>query len=276
MVHRVFEAGNLYEWLVRLVLLRSGILRSEQKVVSIKSDKHLEVVGRLDFIGGGKSDWKQANDVVLQLKDLCFPMRMMTIAEKLIDSLKQKYPEGMKELLIEVKSVNSLVFWRHNKKEGEQPLMKAYPHHVLQAYTYMKALEFDEGRILYISKDDLTLAEVRIVKDEQLEKDWNDDVETMSCDYRNKLVPYKEDDIVFNKDKMKFEVNWQVARSSYLTKMTGLNKKYYEDEMGKLANRLNYRIKKQIENKEPPNLFVDYMSEELDKIYANKDNQTVG
>ncbi|MCK5633188.1 hypothetical protein KAH94_05530, partial [bacterium] len=144
---------------------------------------------------------------------------------------------------------NSMAFWA--KKAY---LSEAYPHHRHQAYGYLKgnsknpkALEMvkkagldvdeiTEARLLYISKDDLTLAEFPIhLNDNLLEASYNYDIVTMSKYILNDIEPPKPDYIIFNKrktlsfskDKVKYKVrgcwcpNWEVERSSYFELMTG-------------------------------------------------------
>ena len=86
---RVFETGNIFEWIVRLVLIRAGILRSEQKEVTIEGiDGVLPIIGHYDFVAGGEPNWKQAEAIVPLLEQLHFPTRMLTISSKLIENLK--------------------------------------------------------------------------------------------------------------------------------------------------------------------------------------------
>jgi hypothetical protein len=246
-VLRIFEAGNLYEWLVRMVLIRSGLLVGSQKEITIKGDGlNLDVVGHLDFVGGGKPNLEEAAKIVPLLESLYFPTRMLKIADRIIDNLMAKFPDGLPHLLYEVKSVNSMVFWR--KKEA---MKTAYPHHVMQLYTYLKGMNMNEGRILYISKDDLTLAEVAIVPDAKMEADWQKDVSEISKYVVTKTRPEREAYVLWNSEKRGYEVNWMITRSNYFELITSSkDQKGWTDEMGKLASRANYRVKKSLEKKE--------------------------
>ena len=273
-VLRIFEAGNLYEWLVRLILVRAGILHSTQEEVKITGSDHLDVIGHLDFIGGGEPNWNMAKQIVPQLEQLYFPTRMLKIADGIIARLQEKFPAGLPKVLFDVKSINSMVFWRHmSKNEGNQPLMEAYDHHVLQLYTYMKGKGFNEGRLLYISKDDLTLAEAEVRADEGLEKRWRTDVQQMSYYYRQGIVPPREPDIVW--DKNKYRINWKIQRSNYLEKIVGMKQEVWEDQIKKLEGRANYRVKEIVKKQGPTNSFeirnkVDpYLEQELTAIYGD-------
>jgi hypothetical protein len=56
--------------------------------------------------------------------------------------------------VIEVKSQHSKSFWYMIKK-GQG----AYEHHMMQLFLYMITLKVDKGRLVYVSKDDLTIQE---------------------------------------------------------------------------------------------------------------------
>ena len=244
--YRLFEAGNIYEWLVRLVLIRSGLLVAHQTEVKITGDKHLDVIGHLDFIGGGKPDFREAEKIMPLLEALYFPTKMMTVADKIIEELQAKFPDGLPKLLYEVKTVNSMVFWRHNKA-----MERPYPHHELQLYTYLKGMKMNEGRFLYISKDDLTLSGVALVVDDELEARWQADVQQMTKYYNTKTMPELESPIVWDEESSKYSKNWKVERSNYFTLIhKDKDKDEFIKDIKNLANRANARVKKAHDLKE--------------------------
>jgi len=51
---RKFEAGNLWEWVVKIILIRAGILHSSQERVESNYEGLLRVSGKIDFIAGGR------------------------------------------------------------------------------------------------------------------------------------------------------------------------------------------------------------------------------
>ena len=100
----------------------------------------------------------------------------------------------------------------------------------------MKATGTKEGRILYISKDDYTVAEFPIfLDDKELEKLWQDDVKLMTKYIREGITPPKPENLIYDKrkkirfqhKKVKYVINgaytpnWQVEWSSYLPTITG-------------------------------------------------------
>lgn len=250
---RKFAAGNIFEDLIGFVLKRIGILVDSQGRVEIpESDKHLKVTGYLDYVAGGVSDWKEARDRVASEG---FPEAVEKIALNLIDYFEEKYPKGLEEIVYEIKSVNSQVFWA--KKEY---LEEAYPHHVMQLYTYLKGLNKPKGRILYISKDDMTLVEIPIVyPTPRLEKIWSDDVEQMTKYIRDGKEPPTPDWIVydkrkkirFQKNKKKYIINgcyvknWEIDWSPYFSLITDLPKDKWELECRRLCKVENDKIKEE-------------------------------
>jgi hypothetical protein len=57
---RKFQAGNFWEWLVSMVLKRSGLIIEQQTRLEYKYDNLLPVAGKVDFLAGGTPDWAKA------------------------------------------------------------------------------------------------------------------------------------------------------------------------------------------------------------------------
>ncbi len=246
-VLRKFAAGNWFEDQIGYVLKKIGILKSSQDRVEVpETEEHLKVTGKIDFRAGGLTDWNEARE---RIKAAEFPDSIANVSFDLIDYFEKEYAEGLEETIIEVKSVNSQVFWA--KKDY---LEEAYPHHTMQLYTYLRANKHPLGRIVYISKDDLTIKEIEINwPDERLEKLWLDDVKAMSNFIRTETEPPKPDYVVFDKrkklrfqkDKVKqviqgsYTSNWEIGWSPYLTMMTGFTD----------SDSFEYSVKKEISDK---------------------------
>ncbi|HNV61391.1 MAG TPA: hypothetical protein PKN54_00440 [Candidatus Cloacimonas acidaminovorans] len=233
---RVFEAGNLFEWVVKRVLIRAGLLLDYQKPCLIEPKGLLKVSGRLDFIAGGKPDWDKIQQQIKQEEYL--PENLSRLSEQLVFELSKAYPNGLPECIPEVKSVHSLAFWAHLES-----LKKAYPHHRLQTYSYMKS-EGLPGKVLYISKDDLCLEEVDIeYPNKELEDAWMEDVSKMTHYFTKRIVPPREPDIIFSEEKQEWVVNWKVGRSLWLSKITGMTREDWEPYAEKLARKKNKEFK---------------------------------
>ncbi len=264
---RKFAAGDFFERIIGFVLISSGLLKEDNTWYNIPEDTdHLEVSVKPDFIAGGKPDWDKVKRE-LKLNPFFEIMPVLSrISEALVNYLAEKYPEGMEDLLYEIKSVNSQVFW--NKKDY---LTVAYPQHVMQVFTGMKATNTQEGRILYISKDDLTTAEFSFkLDDETLIKKYEDDVREMTKCIRAKTPPPKPEEIIFDKNKnIKFQYkkkkyiikgaytfNWEVNWSMYIKTITGFETaNEWKDSIKPLIKEKNdsrketYKSKLKVENK---------------------------
>lgn len=192
-VLRKFAAGDLFEDVVGMILRKCGILIAEQERVELPAtDKHLRVSGRIDFHAGGISDWSEARRRV-DAED--WPDAIKNICYKIIDKFEKEYPAGLDNKVIEVKSVNSMLFW--SKKDY---LLEAYPWHQYQLLTYLIALQ-KSGKILYISKDDLTLKEFDFEPTEEMKVAYYKDLEEMTHYYVNKIMPPKPDPVIFDSRK---------------------------------------------------------------------------
>jgi hypothetical protein len=249
-VLRIFSAGDEFHNLIKNVFKASGIFINSQDdsgwSVIQPTEKTLKLLGKYDVLAGGKPN-------IEQVKDYCNKMgfsqfikdRTIMLAETLLD----KYPDGMPNLLYEIKSINSLAFW--NKRDY---LQDAYPFHKLQCFAYMVANNIKEGRVLYISKDDLTLMEFAVhLDDVKLQEELKKDLEEMSHYILTETEPPKPPYVVFNergkirfqKDKKKYiidgayEQNWEVSRSPYFKLMTGFNNK--EDWEASIKEEIHQR-----------------------------------
>lgn len=248
-VLRIFDAGKTWEFQVLRVLTLAGLLNTKQQKVNIsETQTSLPIYGFLDCTIGGFIDYEDAMQKItkylqeysLDIKDQIWEQKAISI----IEGLKQDYPNGqIPQMLVEVKSINSMAFWAH-KNRDEQGNFLGYPHNKLQLYGYMKATGIEKGILLYVSKDDNVIEELGLVLgDEKMEALFKEDTETMTSYIRTNTIPPKEEDIVWNLQKKTFELNWNIERSSYLTKITGLTKEEWIEQATKKANELNLEQK---------------------------------
>ena len=224
-VLRIFAAGNEFHHLIRKVFEKIGLIIDAERYSEIpENEKHLKILGYYDLKLGGKVNVEEAEK---RIREYGFSEFIESKALFLLHYFAEKYPNGLNQVIAEVKSVNSNAFW--SKKDY---LSEAYPWHILQLYTYLKALNIPEGKLLYISKDDLSLVEHSVLyPTNSLEDRWNEDVEKITVHYLENTEPKAEPNIVFNQRKGKaglWEVNWMLARSPYLTKITGLSSTDWE------------------------------------------------
>lgn len=282
-IMRIFQAGNEFHDLVKIVFRKAGIFinsqddldkdGNEQWSVIPATDTTLKQFGAYDILVGGKPNVERALNWIddSELSDM-----MKKKARKIALAVKEKFPNGLKPMLYEIKSINSQAFW---SKKGY--LHEAYPHHKHQAYGYLKAnhknpemiemvkriggLDVDsinEVRLLYISKDDLVVAEFPIsLNDQKLKESYDKDIKEMSYYILNKIEPPKPKYIIFDSKKrfafqnkkIKYKVqgcyrpNWEVERSSYFCLMTGFETvKEWQASLREEVSEKNKKIKERV------------------------------
>ena len=235
---RVFAAGDEIHNLMKNVFKALGIFINSQddldanfqqqwSIIPATKDT-LKVLGKYDILVGGKVDVEQTRK---QCETMGFSPFVKGRTIMMAEFLKEKYPDGLPKIIYEIKSVNSLAFW--NKKDY---LGDAYPHHKAQCFGYLKANNIPEGRVLYVSKDDLMVAEFPVLlNDKKMDQEFGKDLREMTYFFTNKIEPPKPENVNFdNLKKFRFQLdskkivmegtydyNWEVARSQYFTKMTG-------------------------------------------------------
>lgn len=237
---RKFEAGNVFEWLVEMVLKRAGILIGTQEWVEYQYPGLPRVTGKLDQYAGGKPD---VEGVEKAFKDGELPDFMKKAAMNIVKTLAEKYPNGLENIILETKSTSSFMFPKYESGIPE-------PHHALQNFHYLKAKDIREGHIVYISKDDLMMVEIGVINGPVMEEKYRRDIEMMAEVLKSDEPPPKEPEIVFKPDTKKFAVNWQVAYSAYLTDVYGYeDQKAFDDAHKGKAARWNRVITRILEEK---------------------------
>lgn len=206
---RKFEAGNMMEWIVDMVLKRAGVLIDTQEWISYQYPDLLEVTGKLDQLAGGKPDWKKAKD---EVKQLGLPEFFGKATDAIIKHFADKYPNGLNEIVLETKSCSSFMYDRY-KTQG------ADIRHQLQAFHYLKSKNMQEAHIVYISKDDLRMLEFGVFQTPELEELYKDDITKMTHYINKKQQPELEPEVIYENGK--WSANWKVGYSNYLKKLYG-------------------------------------------------------
>jgi len=255
---RKFEAGNIWETIVGYVLSRAGILIKKQEWLSYQYDGLFPVTGKLDFLAGGKPDYEKVFSVINKEFDW-LPEFISRATKKIVQRLQEQYPEGLENIILEIKSCSSFMFEKYEKKDT------ANPSHKLQLFHYLKAKNMPEGHIVYISKDDARLLEVGVFNPSPIEEEYKKDIEYMTDCVSSNQRPPLEKPIVFDKEWGTFSANYKVGYSSYLTYLYGLqNQKEFDDKYKPTVERWNRVIQRKIDGKE----FTDNNKMALDEMKA--------
>ena len=256
---RKFCAGNLFEWIVSLVLKRAGILKSSQEWVAHKYDGLLEVSGKSDFMAGGIPDYEHFRKA---LEDMELPEDFMRASEAVVDHFKLKYPEGLMDMYLEIKSCSSFMM-NSMEKTG-----RSSRNHRLQLFHYLKANNYPKGKVIYICRDDLRMFEVAVENPSEVEQEYKQAITDVSLFYfKHKDTPIAdvlvnkgtesepqwvynpknleglpplESYVVWDEDLGKFARNWGVEYSSYLTMLYGfLTQLEFEELVNPKVGRWN-------------------------------------
>lgn len=151
---RKFLAGNVWEHIVKQILVSCGVFKHEEvKVDATPYEGMLSVHGRLDFISGGyiDKDIAYANIALLNLPDF-----LHKIAERIIEKLAGG---TLEHKILELKAVSSFAMDMIERKRC------AMPQHSLQGYHYQKNKKI-KAEVAYICKDDCRMAQFSLDKKE--------------------------------------------------------------------------------------------------------------
>ncbi len=239
---RKFEAGNLWEWIVKMLLTRAGVLQNSQKPSPYQYPELLRVSGRLDFIAGGKIDAEKAKRVVEEEK-LGLPPSFYRAYDQIVEYFAKNYPDGLEPRILEIKSVSAFVFDGLEAKKNASIKI-----HRLQLYHYLKAENMKRGDIVYICRDDCRMMEVPVLMPSPVEDEYKDYIAKMTEWVKKDEQPPLEQPIIFDEDTGKFSKNNGIAWSGYLTMLYGLKDQNEFDEKFKPQaerfNRVIGRIKR--------------------------------
>jgi hypothetical protein len=233
---RKFEAGNIWEWILTFVLKRAGIFIDSQEWVQHQYPDLLKVTGKLDVFAGGFPDYEKARAEIDQME---LPEFITRATNNIIENLQTAYPNGLKEIVLEIKSVSSFMF------EKYQTSGNSNPNHRLQCFHYLKSKNKTEGHIVYVSKDDARLLEIGVMNPSPVEDEYIADIKAMTECLRARVRPDLEKPVVFDKDFGRFSANWKVAYSNYLTMLYGIkNQAEFDEQYKPKAEKYNRVIKR--------------------------------
>lgn len=203
---RKFMAGDIWEWIIKTVLVKAGIPFTTQDKVLLEYPDLLPISGKIDFIAGGAINYTEALER-LEAEDI--PYFIKNSAKAIIERFKTDYPDGLPKKVIELKSVGSFIF--------ESLLSQDNPrtHHMLQGAVYGLTTKLPTD-IVYVCRDDCRLLQYNIDKIlPDLEKDIKKDLEQITKYWKDDIEPPKENLILWESGK--FKTNWKIQYSPYLT-----------------------------------------------------------
>lgn len=241
---RKFEAGNVFEWIVSLVLKRAGILKDMQTRFEHQYKGLLKVTGKGDFLAGGAVDIEKAKDFIEFLKEAEMPDVFTRCFDRTVEYLATTYPNGMADMPLEVKSVSSFAMDKLEKQR--MPIMR----HRQQLFHYLKSGNYEKGLIIYLCRDDLRMMEFAVLNPSSVEQEYKSAIEVISAHFKAGTTPPKEKLIVFDAEYGKFTKNFGVEWSPYLTMLYDFEEpRAYSEIYGKKATNWN-RVMKRVKTAE--------------------------
>lgn len=228
---RKFEAGNLFEWIVGLVLKRAGILQEAQKWVSYQYPGLLQVTGKIDYIAGGTPDFEAAHQ---ELERMELPKMFYRGFEAIMNHLKTNHPGELPSKPLEIKSLSAYMY------DALERTGKALRIHRLQETHYLKSENKKSGGIVYICRDDMRMMEIPVILNSATEEEYRAEIEAISNYHGRDEMPPLEQPLVWDDDLKKFAKNFNVAYSGYLTKLYGLkDQAEFDDKYQPTSERWN-------------------------------------
>lgn len=235
---RKFEAGNIWEWIMELILRRCGIYHDSQEYIDSQMPGCIRITGKLDFIAGGKIDDKSVEQL---LSDLHLPDMFTRAIKNTLEYFEREYPEGLDKKILEIKSVSSFAF------EKVERTGRPLAGHDLQLFHYLYNKKMD-GSIVYICRDDARMIEMFIShEDPILFAQYQAKLKKINKFYTEGIQPPLEPLVLFDETDLRFSKNFNVEYSGYLTMLYNFADQadYDEQISGKVErwNRVLGRIK---------------------------------
>lgn len=204
-VKRIFKVGNIFEeWITNALKQREDLEITAQEPLTLP-EKHL--TGRLDF----------------------------TFVN----------PQNKKVEIVELKTMHSNGFW-YRKKQG----FTALPQHIEQVtlYQYLWGLKHKvdpntiAGRVLYISKDDLTIMECGVPFNQKVLDEAMRKLDILEKAWKEKKPPEPAPNIIYDETKRKWVVNWVAKYCPYHKRCTN-DVNWLEKAQQEVRNKNNERTR---------------------------------
>jgi len=258
---RKFQAGNFFEWIVSMVLKRAGLIIAQQDRVYHQYDGLLKVSGKIDFLAGGTPDYEKAK-AEINVYDL--PDFVKNAAMTIITNFEKNGVVEYKKMVLEIKSCSSFVY------KSIEATNAPKPQHYLQCFHYLKGLNMDEGRVIYISKDDCLIKEFGVYNQPSAEGIYKKDIETITGYYNANERPPLEPLIGWENGK--FTVNKAVEYSNYLEMLYGFETpEQYRARVNSTVTGANRVVKRIIDGAKMTDNNKQKI-EEIKKYYTNFDD----
>ena len=260
---RKFQAGNIWEYVVYNVLKRAGLIISTQDKIRHQYEGLIMVSGKQDFIVGGTPNFDKA---VEEIKDQDLPEMLYNSSMAIIEKLRGMNVVELEKYVLEIKSSAGNMYDMYERNGA------ASDNHQLQCFHYLIGGGFDEGRVVYINKDNCLLLEFPIYRnDTKLEQMYRNDIAQMTEYITSGAPPKKEDEVLFDPNTLTFKMNYKVEYSDYLTMIYGYERpELYRERWDKLVKSWNRVYKRCVNGDKMTKLNLEAIVE-VKKVFSNFD-----
>lgn len=201
---RKFLAGNIWEYVVKHILVAVGVYHMEEVKIDNKPyNNGLEVHGRCDWVAGGYIDRDRAMG---NLGKLILPDFLQAVGDRLIEQLAGTTIERR---ILEQKAVSTFAMDKVERTGA------AMPSHSLQGFHYKNGGGINAS-VVYICKDDCRLAEFDVDAGAS-EPLYQEDILKITNYYKKKKTPPLEPLVIFDEGLGKFSKNLGVEYSPFLS-----------------------------------------------------------
>lgn len=229
---RKFKMGVFLENVIKYLYDRTGILISHQERCKMSFSDLLPVSGKLDFLVGGTPNITEGKNTIISMGLEDYFPDMLNSIEKL----------NYETSITEIKSCSALMMDKFERT------YKPSAHHAMQTLHYMLYKELP-GQVVYVCRDDGRILTFNIDKDEYMEP-YMRFVSGFTQYFRKNDIPPIEPLVRLNEEN-KWETNWNVEYSQYLTMLYGYETpKDYRDDWAPKVQRWNRVLKRMEEGKD--------------------------
>lgn len=225
---RKFMAGNYFEHMVSMMMMRSGVMTEKQD--EVWTDYGIKTKGKGDFILDGTFNFDKA---IKDIKLMMLPQSMEDMFMDMCEKMRAQY-EGVvfDPAVFEIKSVAERTMSKIEKQE------KPLESHILQTCHYKLGRGLKDGIVAVLCRDDLRLFEYHVTPED--EQRYIERVQYLATVVQQKEQPPLAPKIIFDDVLGKFSKNLDIEYSNFLTLLYGYPRPdAYADEMKPIVARWN-------------------------------------
>ncbi len=212
---KIMDLGTMYHWHFQGFLKKTGL--QIEKEGELKNEQY-HYIGHFDSLVGGipKEIDKKHFEFIGRNNELIFFEETYQYHCKQREQLLEMFPDGLPKLLYDFKSQHSASFQYIENAPKKEHVAQ------LRSYLYFAKIsgiemyqDIKEGRLLYISKDDMRTVEHVVYLTPESEEEIKAELGYLNECYKQDILPPQLPDIAEGRK------NWQCSYCPYLTYCKG-------------------------------------------------------